>query len=530
VTRLALNRHPPPAAGLALPAGPPPIEITGVRAADGTEIALVHDGPGLVVIVAADPGSGAPPLASLPLDTLTSLLAPGDPVISTVQVVMQADCAASDPESALAATYHQLGYEAEPRSQTIWVVVRHDQVGPAAAYGPAAQAGTTLVAALAGQGQRAADLLNLWGLRARLLTPAAARAVLDETLLAASPAAPGPVPAGLPGPPRDGRVPGAQYFTYRVRRWPDGGLLALQQGLADTPAGMATIAVTLTRAPGDRPGLAGAVRLACDPRFEPHSLARYVLHAAAACDAALDPLDGTGPEGVLATLPLGRRPPPPGRGWPARGASGLSRPESIPVTPGGVVIGAGSTGDLVALPLFGAARGTRMCLAGHPALARLLALRAIGAGARVQAVTARPAGWLKLRRHLRLPSGQLAVDRPGTPAPGDGSRGSPWLVVEDSGGPATGAPAAWRAVVTVMPELPGGPGTARGWDVVAFQETSPDGWAAIRSQMRLPGSGLDRARLPGHALAVAQPGSLRVAWLVPDETERAALVAALQPG
>ena len=98
-------------------------------------------------------------------------------------------------------------------------------------------------------------------------------------------------------------------------------------------------------------------------------------------------------------------------------------PGSAPAIPGtgGVVLGTAPGGEPAIVPFFTATRGTRCSVIGDPALPKVMALRALGAGARVQVVTSMPADWFRLRGRAGPSAERLAVVGPGAPPP-DGNR------------------------------------------------------------------------------------------------------------
>jgi type VII secretion protein EccE len=523
----------------------PAIDIAEVRIRGGSMAALLHDGSGFAVVVAVEPSAGAAQPDGIAATALESLIAPGDPVVSAVQFVVRADCAASDPGSVTAAAYRNLGHETVPRSQTTWVVLRHDPMvsGYAvSAVGSPDDVWASLARTLAARGQRAVQLLTSHGLEAELLGADAARAALEDALEA----------SGMAEKAGNYRLTAydsvfrwwcwdksaTRHVTYRLRHWPAAGLAALQQNLVAVPARSITTAVTLTRADAGHLALSGTVRVSFDQlgqsgQEDPWPLQRRrVRQAAAAAAASMVSLHGQHAAGVLATLPLGREPGSPG---PGLVASGLA--DAIPVSVGGFVIGADPDGDPIVVPLFRPARGTRLCVAGQPVLSRLLALRALSTGASVQVVTTQSASWLRLRDYVSVPPDRMTVVQPGAPPPPAGSRSVPWLVINDTGTPSAGVGGvvgaggvgAWRADVTATDEIPGVPGALVGLDAIIFEQAGPAGAAAIAAAFGLDGEARRVAgAVPRGRMGMVLPGSVLIVRPRPDRSEQAALSAALR--
>ncbi len=557
--------RPPPAH----PAGAPGpcaellvIDVTPSRARSGTEAGVVHDGDGFAVIIAAAPEpsgpatAGAPPTGALPVAlpaaALAGLLDPEDMMISAVQTVMHADLAASDEASGPAAAYRSLGYHRVPRSQSTWLVLRHDPAVTryaVASSGPARNVHTALLRAMAARGPRALDLLGDLGVHGRLLDAKAAGELLAPTLLEPGPAA---SPPGRPGAAAPGRRPGRphewrswhsgtrRHVTYWLRRWPAAGMDALQQALATVPALSVTTAVVTARTADGRAALTATVRVTTGPGARSRAVARAVTAAAASCGARLAKMDGEHAAGVLATLPLGR--PPAGRwlGWHADGPAEGSLATVLPVAVGGVVLGAevsggvpgASRGDsLVAVPFFTMAGPTRVTVIGDVLLPRLIALRALGTGARVQVVTSQPDGWLKLRQHAQVPPERMVIARPGTEPPPGASQADPWMCVDDTGSPAHPGSQPWQAVVTVLRQAFEPAALLPDQDAILLQRVSPAGAAAVVAAAGLDGLAQQPLEsLPDGVVAVALAGAQpRCAGLAPDPIERTMLAGSMQP-
>jgi type VII secretion protein EccE len=505
--------------------GLPAIAVGPARIRGGREAGVAHDGDGFATVIAVAAEPDAPPATLLPVTALASLLDPADPVVSAVQVIARADLASGDTGSAPAASYRSLGYHRVPRSESAWIVLRHD---PAAsryavgAPGSPADVHTSLIRALAGRGSRAVDLIGGQHLRGRLMDTAGLRGLLAEAL-------PGVAGAGSGHHWASWDHAGHQHITYWLKRWPPGGLAVLERALTDVPALSVTSAVLLTRTRDRQPGLTATVRVTARPDADIATVRRAVTAAAAACGARLARMDGEHGAGVLATLPLGRRPAGRWVGWQA---GGLDDP-SMTAAAGGVVLGASATADagLVAVPLFSAEGATRVTVIGDPALPRLLALRALGAGARLQVVTDSTAAWHMLRQQAGVRPDRMTIVRPGTQPPPDGTPADPWVIMDDTGSPAVGR-RPWQAAVTVLGQAPAAGAVLPGQAAIVLQRTTELGAAAVTSALRLTGSlsGALQA-IPDDMVALARPDApLRLARLAPDAAERATLGASLRRG
>jgi len=433
------------------------------------------------------------------------------------------------------------------------ISLRHDPAASRYAVGmpgSAREVGASMVRALTGRGSRLADLVSEQHLSGRLLDADAARRLLTQTLLTGEADAPepGPPEIGLPeiGTAPEAGVPGAggprphrwrschsgtrQHVSYWLRRWPAYGLGALQQALSEVPALSVTTAVVLARGRGGRLGLAATVRVTTEPGAYGRGVGRAVSAAAASCGARLVRMDGEHHAGVLATLPLGREPGGRWLGWHSDGGDGTST--ILPVAAGGVALGAGAGDSLVAISCFTAERATRTTVIGDALLPRLLALRALGSGARLQVITAQPGGWVKLRDHPEMPRERMFVVRPGTQPPGGATRADPWMVIDDTGSLESAGSGPWQAVVTILGQDCGPGAVMTGQDAIVLQRTSAPTAAAAAAAVGLDAAaGQALADLPDGGVAVARPGAaVEFAWLAPDPVERELLAGSMRPG
>ena len=555
---------PASAPGGSVPAGLPHIDIIPARIRGG-DAGIIHDGAGFAVVVALAPQPGAAPVTELPVARLASLLDPDDELVSAIQVILHADLADGDARSGPAAAYRSLGYRRMPRSASAWIALRHDPAMSryaVVASGATPDVHASLVRGLATRGTRMADLIGDLRLRGQLLDARAARELVTATLLTGEAGSP-PITAvgaarptfaglaatdlvvdGLPaddpaaaGPARPHQWRSwhsgtRQHITYWLRRWPAGGLDALQEALAAVPALAVTTGVVIARIGDGRIGLSATIRVTTTRGPGVPAVARAATAAAASCGARLVRMDGEHADGVLATLPLGRGPVGRRLGWHTGGHDERSPTAVLAMAAGGVVLGARDDGCLVAIPCFTADRATRVTVIGDALLPRLLALRAIGTGARLQVVTSQPAGWLKLRDHAQVPSERMPVVRPGTQVPADGTRADPWMIIDDTGSPESAGSYPWQSLVTVLAQPFEPVALLPGQDAIVLQRTSAAGAAAVVTALDLTAPTAQHLEaIPEGIVAVATPEpAVRYARLDPDPAERAVLTGFLRTG
>jgi hypothetical protein len=162
---------------------------------------------------------------------------------------------------------------------------------------------------------------------------------------------------------------------------------------------------------------------------------------------------------------------------------------SLPLADGGVPAGTDDAGDPVVLGLFRPAQ-LDVVVIGSAWTAQVLALRALGAGARVTVESARPRLWAPL-------AAGASAERPGVAVHGVGGAlarhepelSGPVLVVRDCGAqpPRNGlAPAPWQAVLTLLPFLvpPAAEALARA-ELVGVQRVSPQEAEELAEALRL---------------------------------------------
>jgi type VII secretion protein EccE len=509
-----------------------PLSVLPVPLRGGAEAGIVQDDAGFAVVVAIEPYRPGQPAREqepgLTTETLASLLELRDDVISAVQVVVHDDLPVGDGTRA-AAAYRELGYRRVPRSRSTWIVLRHEPTSPehapgAAVNGPELYA--SLTRTLAGCGQRAADLLTDLGLTGRLLNAEAARGTLDMWA----------VSAGKPAP-RNTADPGERpqrwqswedgtngHVTFWLRTWPSGGLAQLHQALSGTPVLSSGSAVAVTRRRG-RLALTATVRVTFQRDADLAEIKSTVAAAALSCGARLVAMDGDHLAGAAATLPAGRAPATAGR-WVRCHYGFPDMPLSVGT--GGLALGPGSDGELVVLPFF-RSQGTRAAVIGDPELPRMLALRALASGARVQVVTSRPAGWARLRSAMHIAEDQMPIVKSGAQPPRDGSRMSPWMVIDDTDSPSVRS-GPWRAAAAaVYRDLRTGSVSLPSLDAVVLRGITVAQASVLADAMSLPVPNAGAlTNLSGHTVGVAMPGSVSFPEFVLTSAETAALSASLR--
>jgi hypothetical protein len=192
---------------------------------------------------------------------------------------------------------------------------------------------------------------------------------------------------------------------------------------------------------------------------------------------------------------------------------------AIPGDGGGVVLGTAVDGEPVVVPFFTARRGTRIAVIGDPALPKLIAHRAIDAGARVQVVTPAPGDWFRLRGRAGLSAERLAIVDPGAPPPPDGTRAEPWMIMDSTGAPGGSYP--WRQTFVAISNARRVTVAAlRGLDAIVLYRSSPACRAAVVAATRLPDSAVRSLHgIPRDVVAVVSAGMVRLASLQPDASE-----------
>ena len=206
---------------------------------------------------------------------------------------------------------------------------------------------------------------------------------------------------------------------------------------------------------------------------------------------------------------------------------------AAPVAPAGIVLGADPQGAPVTLALLRPVP-TRVVVLGALHLARQIALRVAGQGARVTVTTGRRAAWEPVARAAADP-GRVwigADEGPGSrPSGGPGSRPGDTdalLAVHDRGATASGPPppaGPWRATLFVLPALsPAVADAADDADVVLLGRMPPQEADLAARLWRLSEPMAETLRtLPDHGVVVLGRDLWRRLDLVTAERETALL-------
>jgi hypothetical protein len=199
----------------------------------------------------------------------------------------------------------------------------------------------------------------------------------------------------------------------------------------------------------------------------------------------------------------------------------------IPVGPAGIALGLERPGVPALARLF-RPRPTTVGVFGSAVLARVIALRAFGAGAHVCVVTPRPAPWAALYPLAPTPGPWLTLLPPGSEVAEPGTGRLPWLLIDEAGQgvlPARYEPGPWRAAVTAHPPLaPQAVGSVRSYDLLVVSRVAGPAVEPLRAATGLPErSAKWLSRMPDEVVALIAGGEARYATLALDPTERAAL-------
>ncbi|MFF4157174.1 hypothetical protein [Streptomyces sp. NPDC001678] len=178
---------------------------------------------------------------------------------------------------------------------------------------------------------------------------------------------------------------------------------------------------------------------------------------------------------------------------PRRGRHELAPDEfaslALPVGDDGVVIGSDEQGTPAVLGL-GRPVPYEVVLVGGAWTAQVIALRAVGTGARVAVETARRQLWTTLAQSANSGQQCVTLHDVGRMPPQGPSVHSPVLVVRDCGArPPRGrtGPAPWQSVLTLLPyPSPTTPRLMAQADLVGVQRVAPDEARQIGRTMNLP--------------------------------------------
>ncbi|HEY0700416.1 MAG TPA: type VII secretion protein EccE, partial [Micromonospora sp.] len=314
--------------------------------------------------------------------------------------------------------------------------------------------------------------------------------------------------------------------TFRLRRWPDLRVETARRlvpRLLALPASATTVSVPAGPRPvggGDRVPVDLTVRLAGHGATGLSTAVQALRRLLSAESAEARRLDGEQLDGFAATLPLGAPGPRPVSGT-RLSASALDQLE-LPLGTAGLMIGANRHGAPVTARLF-RAEATRVVLIGGVATAQLIALRAMGLGARIVVQTARPAAWEPFVRGAAAPGETISVVPAGRPAGGPpGTPLRPLLVVVDSGpvavDPRPGP--AWQTTLVLRDELTtvDVDAVSRA-DLVVLQPLRPDEAALAGAALGLGDSAGWLTRIRQDMVGVVNRRALRWALLSPTPIE-----------
>jgi hypothetical protein len=199
----------------------------------------------------------------------------------------------------------------------------------------------------------------------------------------------------------------------------------------------------------------------------------------------------------------------------------------IPIGPAGIALGMEQPGAPALVRLF-RPRPTTVGLFGPTKLARLLALRALGAGAQVCVRTPRPAPWTALHPLAPGETPWLTLLPPGSPLPAPGTGRLPWLLVDEGEPGGTAAPyqpGPWQAVLTVQPPLgPTAVGSIRSYDLLVLHGVASQAVEPLRAATGIAErSAKWLSRMPDDVVALIADGETRYVVMAASAAERAAL-------
>jgi hypothetical protein len=187
-----------------------------------------------------------------------------------------------------------------------------------------------------------------------------------------------------------------------------------------------------------------------------------------------------------------------------------------------ILLGTEAGGNPVAIRFFRPERATRMAVIGDPALPRLLAIRALTAGAKVQVVTSQPEEWLKLPGSTRPQAGRIAVVPVGTPPPSDAAQVAPLMVIHDTSAEPPPLAGPCQSVVSVLGDEAVAADALRGLDAVFLYRSIPAWRAAVIAAMNLSMPAVRSLHgIPRDVVAVAWAGAVTLVQLTPDASVRA---------
>ncbi|MER7000846.1 type VII secretion protein EccE [Streptomyces sp. NPDC000410] len=422
------------------------LEVTSAGSAS-SRIGVLADGSAWAALIEfEEAGAG---LEGIPCDVVATLLDEDGIRLSSVQLLIQS-CPAVPPAGRTPtvpeSSYAALTGSGAVRTRRCWLVLRLD---PGLRQEGAEPWGTqSLHRALRMKTRRAVALLGAQGIRASTLQEQEATAVLLE---AAGPECGSQARQNW----RNWRTGEAVSTGFWMKAWPR-DWQRLHDAFARLPVAATTISLTL--ADGGQGTLEALCLLRVDVAATSHAgdQRRAVAEGAREAGAVVVVLDGCHRQAVVATLPFGRGTLSEGA-WPSRhevaAAGGIRVP--LPAERDGLLLGHDSNGKRVALGLFRPEPG-RVAVVGSLVVPHLLAVRALGAGARVHVVTPRGEAWTELEAAAVGHEGALTVTPPAGEAVALGSCASPVLVIADAAALAVGLrepTGRWQAHITVHPDV-----------------------------------------------------------------------------
>lgn len=174
---------------------------------------------------------------------------------------------------------------------------------------------------------------------------------------------------------------------------------------------------------------------------------------------------------------------------------------------GGLMLGTAASGEPVTVPFFTEGRGIIGAMIGDPALPRLMALRAVKAGVRLQVVTSRPEQWLRLRGCAGLSAERMTVVSPDAPSPANAAMAAHRMTIDDTGN-------SYPVTIAGM----------RGLDAIIMHRSSPACRAVVAAALKLPDQVVRSLQgIPRDVVATASPGLVRLVPLRVDASEGALL-------
>jgi hypothetical protein len=207
---------------------------------------------------------------------------------------------------------------------------------------------------------------------------------------------------------------------------------------------------------------------------------------------------------------------------PARGAW-----LDAPAGAAGIPLGMEQPGVPALVRLF-RPQPTTAAIFGPAVLARLLAMRALTAGAQVCVLTPQPGPWTALHQVAPSSAPWLTLLPPGSEVPTPGAGLLPWLLIDDAEPGATSTLPAlgpWQAAVTSQPPLaPHAVGSARSYDLLVLHGVASQAVDPLRAATGISErSAKWLGQMPDDVVALIAGGEARYAKMSLEPAERAVL-------